>query len=157
MIYPDSVAARFWSKVDRSPEGCWNWLASTGTGGYGQININGKPRVASRVAFELVYGEIPEGLFVCHWCDNRLCVNPDHLFLGTPADNIHDMDAKGRRVNSPHFGSRHGCAKLDEQKVAEIKRRIQAGESQKTLAAEYGVTPGAINHIAKGRQWRHVV
>jgi hypothetical protein len=67
------------------------------------------------------------------------------------------MDAKGRRVNAPQLGSRHGCAKLDERKVAEIKARVDCGESQKKLAFEFGVSPGAINHIAKGRKWKHVI
>jgi hypothetical protein len=157
MIYSPAVAQRFWSKVNRSaPDDCWLWTASTQRGGYGQISINGKPEIASRVSFRLEYGEIPEGMFVCHWCDNPLCVNPAHLFLGTPADNIHDMDGKGRRVVAPQLGSRHGCARLNEQQVAQIKARIAAGEFQNRLAIEFGVTPGAINHIAKARQWKHV-
>ena len=159
MTYLDlaDVAERFWSKVDRTnPDACWPWTASTQKRGYGQISVGGRPRIATRVCWELTNGPIPPGLFVCHRCDNPACVRPAHLFLGTPGDNIHDMDAKGRRVKKNPVGSKHGCAKLDEVRVAKIKRRIAAGEPQKELAREYGVSCGAINHIAKGRQWRHV-
>lgn len=157
MIHSPAVAHRFWNKVNRSdPCNCWLWTASRQRKGYGQFSINGKPQIATRIAFELEYGDIPAGMFVCHWCDNPSCVNPSHLFLGSPADNIHDMDAKGRRVVAPQIGSRHGCAKLNEASVAEIKARIASGEMQKRLALEFGVTPGAINHVAKGRQWKHV-
>jgi hypothetical protein len=103
--YDDRARARFWSKARVAPsDACWDWLASVNPNrmGYGQFDlwVGGKRRneQASRVAWRMVNGSIPSGLFVCHRCDNPRCVNPDHLFLGTPLDNIRDMDAKGRRV-----------------------------------------------------------
>lgn len=90
---------RFWSKVDRTGTGCWLWLASLTGAGYGQFWLNGRREGAHRVAWELTYGPIPDGLLVCHDCpdgDNPRCVNPAHLFLGTTKDNADDMVAKGR-------------------------------------------------------------
>lgn len=95
-----SLECRLWAKVDKSggDDACWEWQAKSviTSLGYGAINVDGKITVAHRVAWSLVNGEIPDGLFVCHKCDNPKCCNPSHLFLGTCSDNINDMCAKGR-------------------------------------------------------------
>jgi hypothetical protein len=85
----------FWAKVRRT-DGCWEWTGARLHSGYGKLGRKGRTYVAHRFAWELVNGAIPDGLFACHRCDNRLCVRPDHLFLGTQKDNIADMLSKGR-------------------------------------------------------------
>ena len=92
------TAERFWAKVDRSGE-CWLWTGPQVGRGYGKTSFNGKTQRAHRVSWELTYGPIPAGVFVCHKCDNPLCVRPEHLFLGTPLDNVRDMCAKKRQVS----------------------------------------------------------
>lgn len=102
-----AVEERFWAKVDKSGD-CWVWTAAVvgsrnpkykRIGGYGAFGVGGKVRRAHRVSWELANGPIPDGALVCHSCDNRSCVRPSHLFIGDQSDNVHDMDAKGRRVN----------------------------------------------------------
>ncbi|NUQ92859.1 MAG: HNH endonuclease [Gemmatimonadaceae bacterium] len=103
------VATRFWQKVEKT-ETCWLWTgARYSATRYGQVILPGRVvRGAHRVAWELTHGPIPDGLFVCHRCDNKQCVRPDHLFLGTPKDNTHDMIAKGLHPTMGHQSCLHG-------------------------------------------------
>lgn len=132
---------------------CIEWRGCRKPDGYGLVNVDGRTRRAHRVAYEKVHGPIPDGMFVCHTCDNRGCVNPEHLWLGTPADNMRDMAEKGRARGSR--GERHHAAKLTSALVAEIRQRAAVGELQKDLAAEYGVSRSTVSKVATGRLWGH--
>lgn len=137
-------------------DGCWGWNGAVNSWGYGLIHLwDGTKRLAAlahRVSYEIHVGPIPDGLFVLHRCDNPPCSNPDHLFVGTNDDNVADMVSKGRQQQ----GSRHAHAKLDETKVAEIRRRAAGGEMKKGLAAEFGISPQTVSDILHGRLWNHV-
>ena len=100
----------FWSKLDKNaPNGCWEWSGRKHPSGYGFSGIDGKRDYTHRLAWRLTHGPIPAGMHVCHKCDNPPCCNPDHLFLGTPADNMHDRDAKGRGIKGKRFdGKKYG-------------------------------------------------
>jgi hypothetical protein len=121
-------------------------------GDFGRIRgINDK--YAHRMSWRIFRGEIPPGACVLHRCDNRLCVNPDHLFLGDEGVNAQDMKAKGRHL----YGERNAKAKLSEAQVFEIHRRYRAGDgSTHTLAREYGVGQMAISRLLRGERWTHV-
>lgn len=146
---PRDVADRFWEKV-RKTDDCWEWTAAVHCGGYGLFNFRRRSQRAHRVSWILANGEIPKGMLVCHTCDNKLCVRPDHLFLGTYQDNNTDMCTKKRHS----FGSKNGRSKLTENDVAEIRRLRDDGWLCREIAAEYGVTKGAIIMISCGRNWR---
>lgn len=143
-------ADRLWSRVDRKgPDECWLWTGST-TRGYGAFSIGGAQTYAHRASYILAFGPIPAGHHVCHRCDNPLCVNPSHLFAGTPRDNIDDKLAKGRQ---PH-GSRLAQAKLREADIPVILSRLAAGELHERIAADYGVSRPAISLININATWR---
>jgi hypothetical protein len=148
---------RFWRKVDRQGD-CWEWQASRDGLGYGFFRVaNGESmKKAHRVAWELTYGAIPDGLIVCHRCDNPPCVNPEHLFLGTWQDNVDDRVAKNRssRLVS-HFGETSPLAKLTAEQVDAIRYRYAAGGIlQRELADEYRVTQTTISKIVRGVRWK---
>lgn len=151
-----SVADRFWAKVDKSstPDACWPWLGGHATAGYGVIGVDAwRVEGAHRVSYRLNVGEIPPGLEVCHHCDNPGCVNPDHLFAGTHAQNMHDSETKGRNRHPGLKGSEHPRAKLTEASVREIR---QSADDPTTLAAQYGITRESIYMIRARKTWRHV-
>ncbi len=152
---------RFWAKVDKSGD-CWNWTGATGSFGHGVVRIATVLYKAHRVSWTWANGPIPEGLCVCHRCDNPRCVRPDHLFLGTKQDNSSDMARKGRAGSVVHpervpRGEASGTAKLTAQAVREIRRLYAAGAAnQYELAARFGVSQPAIGMIVRRRNWRHV-
>lgn len=144
----DTTVARFWNKVNKT-NSCWLWTGATiTTNGYGHIRIGNKKVRAHRFSWELHNGPIPKGMMVLHECDTPSCVNPGHLRLGTQADNIRDMISKGRRV--------YGAAKLDPDKVRDIRLRCGAGESQASLAIEYNVHQKTVKNIVTMKSWKNV-
>ncbi len=162
-----STEDRFWSKVRKTDDGCWFWLGGK-IKGYGRFAIDRRRYVrAHRYSFELTRGPVPDGLGVLHECDNPGCVRPDHLFVGTDADNVADRDAKGRTARGDRSGARtvpsarprgdaHAMSKLTGPSVALLKQRLRDGATQREVADEFGVASPTISHIVAGRTWRHV-
>ena len=144
--------AVFSEKIDRDgPGGCWLWTAFIDRDGYGQFWVNGKHELAHRIAWTLSYGLIPEGMCTLHQCDVPSCVNPEHLFLGTQADNMRDMRVKGRSA----LGEKHGNSKLTRDLVKVIRTQFATGEwTQQELAKVFGVSQGHISHIVRRDWWR---
>ena len=148
-----SPEERFWAKVDRSGS-CWLWTASSRGDGYGAFQVQSTRQVsAHRYSYELHYGQIPDGLVVMHSCDRPLCVNPEHLSLGTSAENAADSARKARRPR----GSRNSQAKLTEGQVIALRERYaRGGVTHRVLAEEYGVSTALINSIINRKAWRHI-
>lgn len=180
-----SPITRFWSKVDRSGE-CWTWMAHCSPSGYGQFYPGDRDQPsnvrAHRYSYTITYGPIPDGLCVLHRCDNPPCVRPDHLFLGTNAENTADRHAKGRsargdrsglrvhperaargirnaRYTMPErtaHGERHGNAKLTEQQAKDILALRTSGRTGYDVASYYGVCAATVSHIWTRRSWKHL-
>lgn len=152
-----TLADRFWTKVSkRGVDECWEWMAFKDAQGYGKISVNSSPRLAHRVSYEIHHGPIPDGMFACHRCDNPGCVNPGHIFIGQPIDNIKDMHDKGRAVYPPiNAGKDHGMCKLKPADVLAI--RSARGIPQRTLAKQYGIGQSQVQRIRSGEGWPHLI
>lgn len=145
---------RIQSKISVSWEtGCWNWTASRGNTGYGKFELNGKTIAAHRASYEIFCEPIPSGMYVCHTCDNRACINPRHLFLGTQADNMRDKVRKGRHVT--RRGNATGTAKLTEADVIEIRSLMAVPNPE--IARRFGVDVSSICLIKNGKRWAHLL
>lgn len=153
IIYPADTLARFEAFVVPEPNsGCWLWLGALNKHGYGKFSLEGRVLGAHKASWKIHKGRrIRKGLYVCHKCDTRCCVNPDHLFLGTPRANYLDCKRKGRLVIQR--GSAASNATLNEQQVAAI---MADERPQREIAAEYGVKVSAVQGIKAGRWWVHV-
>ncbi len=151
------LATRFWAKVARKgSDDCWEWTASRTWQGYG-IFRNPAGATAHRLAWTLENGPIPDGMCVCHRCDNPPCQNPAHLFIGTVADNNRDRHAKGRTVALGHQGEDHWKSKLTADDVLAIRVAFQQRHrSGKELAKMYGVTKPMISLIVNLKNWANV-
>lgn len=144
----DKVIERFWAKVKKT-RSCWNWTAGLKGAGYGTFMIEKTGFSAHRVSYELAYGPVPEGMSVLHKCDNKRCVRPCHLFLGTQRENMQDMAKKKRST----IGERHPSCRITEATVREIRA---SPLGSKKLSALYTLTPRYIRQIRAGGVWKHV-
>jgi hypothetical protein len=144
--------------LDRSiPEpnsGCWFWMNATAPNGYGVVNVGRRTTRAHRLSYEVAHGvRLPSSIDVCHTCDIRCCVNPDHLFKGTRADNMRDCAEKGRIRIPGLAGEDLPQSVLTERQVLEIRA---SRKSQRALARDYGVDKGTIAHIVHRKTWKHI-
>lgn len=164
--------AHFWTRVAiGNADECWLWLHACDRDGYGQYSMGNWGRRAHRYAYEIVYGPIPDGFLVCHSCDIPACVNPAHLWVGTPKDNALDRNRKGRGrylFGDDHPARKHpenlargeqcGNSKLTADQVREIRQRYLAvGISMVKLGMIYGITGEVVHGIVHRRYWKHII
>ena len=158
-----TVEQRFMDKVHKHESGCWHWTGHITTSGYGAILVNGKKTKAHRVSYELFVGPIVDvegadyrGTCVIHKCDNPLCVNPDHLLLGSHKTNMEDKAQKCRVVSHPRIGDQHQNAKLRSSDIPKIRSLRESGFSFNKIAKQFGVNPVTIFSVIKGATWSHI-
>lgn len=148
-----TVESRFWPKVHKT-ENCWLWTGAKNSQGYGNFWDGMNYIHAHRASWIIKYGDIPSGMCVLHRCDVPLCINPDHLWIGTKGDNNKDRSAKGRNGDCACPGTKNGRAKLTEADVRAIREKYKTGlYYQYLLAEEYGVVQTTISSITRRRLW----
>lgn len=153
-----SLSARFWEKVDRKTiDDCWNWIGAINSSGYGSININGNIVSSSRASWILHFGNIPANMYVLHRCDNRKCVNPSHLFLGSHADNMRDMANKGRGKTKIQHGENNPRSKLTENDVIAIRNLYAEGRyTLKDIGAIFDIKFQTVSDIIRKKRWKYL-
>lgn len=153
----EKLKARLLARVKKT-ETCWNWTGARmprskhGRGGYGAIGVGTRVVTTHRLAFELFFGPIPKGTMVLHRCDNRICVNPEHLYLGSAKRNTRDMLDRAREA----WGERNGQAKLTEDDIRRIFALRRQRLTQRRIASQFGVTQSAISRILSRECWRRL-
>lgn len=162
-----SHADRFWSKVKKSDD-CWEWQAAIQTNGYGVFTVNRKANAAHRWIYQQINGAVGFGIHICHHCDNKKCVRPDHLFAGTRSDNMRDCARKGRNIMQRHpersslstfrlraRGEDQANSVLTESDVAAIRSAANNGARASLLAVRFSISAGQIRKIIAGKAWAH--
>lgn len=148
----DTIEQRFFKFVNKT-DTCWLWDGTIANNGYGFIIFRGKRLQTHRASYEMHNGPIPNGLFVCHTCDVRACVNPEHLFLGTIVENRADCVAKRRHSH----GQSHGWSKLTNDDVIQMRTLFATGAYSKVeISRQFGVTPSAAGKAINGKMWKHI-
>lgn len=153
-----TVEDRFWNKVNKVPDGCWEWIAFCDRYGYGRFLLDGKATSAHRISayWHGILPTLQSALYVCHRCDNPKCVNPDHVFVGTPKDNASDMMKKNRHARTSQPGSKHGMSKLTEDDVLKIRLLRATGLTHRKIAEQFGVSSSMVTYILNGKNWKHI-
>jgi hypothetical protein len=150
-----TAAWRFWSKVAIDPTtGCWEWTAYRDRQGYGRFGVDGTNWLAHRLAWLLTHGTIEPDRVIRHTCDNPPCINPDHLLVGTQADNIKDRQDRGRHRPGRLAGESHGQAKLTWEQVRDLRSRTYRRGDKGRLCAELGITRPTLRRILDGSGWK---
>ena len=152
-MFDQKFIDRFEEKIAKS-DGCWEWAASLAGKGYGQMKLpkQRKQEYSHRLAYMIYKGPIPDGIYVCHKCDNPKCCNPDHLFLGSSQDNHDDMANKDRSTH----GERNPSVKLSEEQVRQIRVMLSEGIPQSRIAKAFNVAQMTISRINTGDRWRRI-
>lgn len=148
---------RFLKQADTQnldPDTCWIWTGAVNSNGYGRFIDKNRHVLAHRVSHELFVGPIPNGMNVCHSCDNRLCVNPHHLWLGSQSENLRDAFRKGRHSQPDTCGERNGNRRLSQSDVDRIRAMHAGGQRKYRIAETYGVSPSTVADIINHKTWK---
>ena len=150
-----TIEARFWERVAKS-DGCWLWTGPSSDNGYGRIGKGGRGggvEYVHRLSYEMHRGPIPPGMQVCHTCDVRRCVNPNHFFLGNHADNMHDAMRKGRIDTR---GAGNAMSTITTEQALEIRERHDRGEGGASISRAMGITVGIVRRVGNRTRWGHL-
>jgi hypothetical protein len=153
----EQALKEFWENVSvKGADDCWEWQGYRDAKGYGRMSFNRNVRIANRVAWGIMNGDIKKGICILHKCDNPPCCNPAHLFLGTRSDNAKDRHKKGRTKTGVHFGSVNPNSILIEDDVIKIRKLATEGMKQKDIAIKFNVSIHSISSIVRNVSWTHI-